>query len=177
VLGRGSRLIGSTVSVEVDRSELSRLLVEGFFPRCAQADRPARRRVSGFREIGLPFESDTAVARHLAAFVQAHGTGGDEPVRPTHVLFGGGVFKADLLRGRLLEVLRAWFGKESGPRDLAGEHDLDHAAARGAAYYGMVHRDELVRAGGQLDHDEQGLIFGESLPKGLQILYCPLRCQ
>ncbi len=148
VLGRGTRLIGSTVSVEVDRSELSRLLVEGFFPRCALADRPARRRVSGFREIGLPFESDTAVTRHLAAFLQAHGTEGDEPVRPTHVLFGGGVFKADLLRTRLLEVLREWFGEESGPRELAGEHDLDHAAARGAAYYGWAKQRGGVRIRG-----------------------------
>ncbi len=32
------------------------------------------------------------------------------------------------------------------------------------------HFVELVRAGGTLDSDEQGLVFGESLPKGLRIL-------
>ena len=31
------------------------------------------------------------------------------------------------------------------------------------------HFVELVRAGGSLDSDEQGLVFGESLPKGLRI--------
>jgi len=148
VLGRGSRLIGGTVSVEVERSELSRLLVEGFFPHCDLSDRPGQRRVSGFRELGLPFESDTAVTRHLAAFLQAHGPRPGEPVRPTHVLFNGGVFKADLLRTRLLEVLREWFGAESAPQMLAGEPDLDHAAARGAAYYGWVKERGGVRIRG-----------------------------
>jgi hypothetical protein len=142
VLGRGSRLIGGTVSVEVDRGSVSELLLDGFFPRCKLTDRPARRRVSGFQEIGLPFESDTAITRHLAAFLQAHGTaaaatGRPQPVRPTHVLFNGGVFKAGMLRSRLLEVLGEWFGAAEAPRLLEGVHDLDHAAARGAAYYGF----------------------------------------
>ena len=105
VLGRGSKLIGGTVSVEVDRETVAELLVDGFFPRCGLNDRPARGRVSGFREIGLPFESDTAVTRHLAAFLQAHGSDAGGPVRPTHVLFNGGVFKAESLRRRLLDVL------------------------------------------------------------------------
>jgi hypothetical protein len=154
VLGRGSRLIGGTVSVEVERSELSRLLLDGFFPHCAVTDRPAQRRVSGFRELGLPFETDTAVTRHLAAFLQAHGPRPGEPVRPTHVLFNGGVFKADLLRTRLLEVLRDWFSDQSAPQELAGDQpsvgarDLDHAAARGAAYYGWVKERGGVRIRG-----------------------------
>jgi hypothetical protein len=148
VLGRGSKLIGGTVSVEVERSEVSRLLVDGFFPRCALADRPARRRVSGFREIGLPFEADTAVTRHLAAFLQAHGTAPKGPVRPTHVLFNGGVFKAELLQTRLMDVLRDWFGQQSAPRMLAGEHDLDYAAARGAACYGWTKQRGGVRIHG-----------------------------
>ena len=45
------------------------------------ASRPTGRcgkRASGFREIGLPFESDTAITRHLAAFLQAHGDGPDK---------------------------------------------------------------------------------------------------
>ena len=137
VLGRGSRLIGGTVSIDVERHSVADLLVDGFFPRCAVTDRPARRRASGFQEIGLPFETDAAVTRHLAAFLQAQGTPSDGPVRPTHVLFNGGVFKADILRSRLLEVLGAWF-PDAPPRLLEGDHDLDHAVARGAAYYGRA---------------------------------------
>ena len=97
VLGRGSKLIGGTVSVEVDRQAVGELLVDGFLPRCQLTERPARRRASGFQEIGLPFESDTAVTRHLAAFLQAHGDA-QSPVLPTHVLLNGGVFKAEVFR-------------------------------------------------------------------------------
>ncbi|HUT11781.1 MAG TPA: Hsp70 family protein [Thermoguttaceae bacterium] len=148
VLGRGSKLIGGTVSVEVERSAVGELLVDGFFPRCKLTDRPARRRASGFQEIGLPFESDTGVTRHLAAFLQAHGDDPTRPVQPTRVLFNGGVFKADVLRERLLEVLSDWFAAESAPQMLAGEHDLDHAAARGAAYYGWAKQSGGVRIRG-----------------------------
>ena len=109
VLGRGSRLIGGTVTTEVDRAGVGQLLVDGFFPHCKLSDRPARRMAAGFRELGLPYENDTAITRHLAAFLQAHGKSADEPVRPTHVLFNGGVFKADVLRQRLLDVLGEWF--------------------------------------------------------------------
>ena len=56
VLGRGRKLIGGTVSVEVDRRNVSELLLEGFFPRCKISDRPVQKHVSGFREIGLPFQ-------------------------------------------------------------------------------------------------------------------------
>jgi molecular chaperone DnaK (HSP70) len=138
VLGRGSRLIGGTVSLDITRDDVSRILVEGFFPHCKVSDRPARRAVSGFRELGLPYENDTAVTRHLAAFLQAHGKSQGEPVRPTHVLFNGGVFKADALSQRLLEVLGEWFGGDEAPKMLEGRHDLDHAVARGAAYYGWT---------------------------------------
>jgi len=110
VLGRGRKLIGGTVSVEVDRRGISELLVDGFFPRCQPTDQPKRGRASGFREIGLPFESDTAITRHLAAFLQSHGEEEGKPVRPTHVLLNGGVFKAESLQHRLLEVLSEWFG-------------------------------------------------------------------
>lgn len=136
VLGRGSRLIGGTVSVDVPRAAVAELLLEGFFPHCKPTDRPARRRMSGFQEIGLPFESDPAVTRHLAAFLSAHGDDG-RLVRPSRVLFNGGVFKADALRSRLLEVLDGWFEGGEPPKTLEGPHDLDHAVARGAACYGF----------------------------------------
>ncbi len=89
-----------------------------------------QRRASGFQEIGLPFESDTAVTRHLAAFLQAHADNvavslretkplaerAAHAVRPTHVLFNGGVFKAEMLQDRLLEVLGDWFAGDAAPQ-------------------------------------------------------------
>jgi len=146
VLGRGSKLIGGAVKIEVERAAASDLLMEGFFPKSGIADRPARKRLSGFQELGLPFESDTGITRHLAAFLSAHGDG-QQAVRPTHVLFNGGVFKADVFRQRLLEVLASW-AADSPPQILAGEHDLDHAVARGAAYYGWAKHHGGVRIRG-----------------------------
>ncbi|HEX6985841.1 MAG TPA: Hsp70 family protein, partial [Planctomycetaceae bacterium] len=112
VLGRGSKLIGGTVSVEVARERVRSLLLEGFLPHCALADRPAARRASGFQDIGLPYEADPAITKHLAAFLGRQGKDG-EPARPTRVLFNGGVFKAESLRQRLLDVVGGWFGGES----------------------------------------------------------------
>ncbi|MGM0490098.1 MAG: Hsp70 family protein [Planctomycetota bacterium] len=147
VLGRGSRLIGGTVSIEVNRADFSELLVEGFFPKCEVTDQPQRRRISGFREIGLPYESDTAVTRHLAGFLTVHGAA-DPSTLPTHVLFNGGVFAAELLQQRLLDVLGHWAGPDAAPQLLAGERDLDHAVARGAAYYAWTKQCGGVRIRG-----------------------------
>ncbi|MEM7354349.1 MAG: Hsp70 family protein, partial [Acidobacteriota bacterium] len=130
VLGRGSRLIGGTISVDLERQPITATLVDGFFPQCSLQDRPMGQRGSGFMEVGLPFESDAAITRHLAHFLGRH------EGRPTHVLFNGGVLKPRLLRQRLLDVLGSWY--DQAPQPLQGEPDLDHAVARGAAYYGAT---------------------------------------
>ncbi|HPP52022.1 MAG TPA: Hsp70 family protein [Thermoguttaceae bacterium] len=147
ILGRGARLIAKTISVELERAKVQEVIVEGFFPMCKITDKPARRRVSGFLELGLPFETDTAITRHVAAFLTAHGDAAG-PVRPTHVLFNGGVFKAEVLRRRLLEVLASWFGAKDAPKVLEGKPDLDFAVARGAAYYGWAKQRGGVRIRG-----------------------------
>jgi molecular chaperone DnaK (HSP70) len=146
VLGRGSKLIGGTVTVELERDAAAQLLVDGFFPQCSATEKPARRQQSGFQEIGLPYEADTAITRHLAAFLATQGTAG-AAVQPTHVLFNGGVFKADPLRSRLLEVLGGW-SCAAPPLPLEGEHDLDNAVARGAAYYAWSKHNGGVRIRG-----------------------------
>jgi molecular chaperone DnaK (HSP70) len=135
VLGRGSKLIGGTVSLEIDRQTVADFLVDGFLPTCAVTDKPQRRRASGFQEIGLPFESDTAISRHLSAFLVAQ-SNSDTPVTPTRVMFNGGVFKSASLRSRLLEILGSWDETQSSVQVLEGVEDLDHAVARGAAFYG-----------------------------------------
>lgn len=142
VLGRGSRLIGGTVSTEIERDMIARLLVDGFFPECTTSARPEVQPSSGFQEMGLPFESDSRITHHLASFLAAH----KDEAAPTRVLFNGGVFKADMLRERLLNVLEGWFNH--GVKPLHGTHDLDNAAARGAAYYGWAKRSGGIRIRG-----------------------------
>ena len=147
ILGRGSKLIGGTVSVDLKRDDAANLVVEGFFPRVGLDEKPERRRVSGFRELGLPFETDTAITRHLAAFLSANATDDGRATRPTHILFNGGVFKASALRDRLMEVIGSWFSGQT-PDLLEGRHDLDFAVARGAAYYGAAKSGKGVRIRG-----------------------------
>ncbi len=123
--GAGSRLIGGGIHVEVTGQEVRNLLVEGFFPRVGLDAKPAGRR-SGFQEFGLPFASDPAVTRYLAAFLTAHRhvaiedidfPAGHDPARPDIVLFNGGVFESPLLRKRLLEVIESWFNKKKPSSD------------------------------------------------------------
>lgn len=147
VLGRGTKLIGGTVTVELERDAVRSLIVDGFLPRTSLDDRPVRQRASGFQEIGLPFESDAAISKHIAAFLHGHAEAGAEAIRPTHVLLNGGVFKASALGRRLLDVLADWFG-QSPPGLLGGHHDLDHAVAGGAAAYGWVRQHGGMRIRG-----------------------------
>jgi molecular chaperone DnaK (HSP70) len=157
VLGRGSRVIGGTLQGELSRGEVEKVLVDGFFPQCPPDAQPVRRRAVGFQEIGLPYAADPAVSKHLAYFlsrnaeVLARKTGGKSArvAQPTVVLFNGGVFKAQPLRQRMLEVLGAW-SKQGGGKAVKElpSADLDLAVARGAAYYGLVRRGRGVRIRG-----------------------------
>ena len=148
VLGRGSKVIGGSAKAEVTRETLDSVLLDGFFPRCAPTDQPARGRRVGLTEIGLPYAADPAVTRHLARFLGRQAgslhTGGAS-IRPSAVLFNGGVFKAGELRGRVVEVLSNWSGEPVPELETA---DLDLAVALGAAYYGQVRRGKGVRIRG-----------------------------
>jgi molecular chaperone DnaK (HSP70) len=133
VLGRGSSLIGGTISSQLTRDETHQLIVEGFFPECAREDRPQSRTASGFQDIGLPFEADPAITRQVAAFLADHAGELASP-GPTHLLFNGGVFRSESLQSRLHQVISRWC--PSSPMVLSGPEGLDTAVALGAAYYG-----------------------------------------
>jgi hypothetical protein len=148
ILGRGARVIGGAMKAELDRATLTRVLLEGFFPPCAPTDVPARGRRLGLTEIGLPYAAEPAITRHLARFLSRQGgslhTAG-APVRPSAVLFNGGVFGAEGLRRRVVEVLSGWAGRPVPALEAA---DLDLAVALGAAYYGLVRRGKGIRIRG-----------------------------
>lgn len=147
ILGRGSRLIGGVRRADVEREVVDRVLLDGFFPSCPADARPERQRRGALQELGLPYATDAAVTRHLAAFLrQQAGQGSDAP-RPTAILFNGGVMRADRLRQRLLEVVDSWSPDRPGLRTLVGG-DPDHAVARGAAYYGLARRGRGIRIRG-----------------------------
>jgi hypothetical protein len=159
LLGKGTKLVGGTIKAELTREDLNQVLVEGFFPRVASGEAPARQRRIGFQELGLPYAADAAITKHLARFLsrQVQSSPDLQTIRrgrsglacPTHILFNGGVMKPAILRDRLVEVLNSWLREEGfepiGPREILEAPDLEHAVARGAAYYGRTRRGHGVR--------------------------------
>src|SRR6185312_1907433 len=107
---------------------------------------------------GLPYASDPAVTRHLAAFLSRHAGGASpadagraappEAVRSgtiQHVLFNGGAMTPLSLRTRVLDQLAQWQG--SRPSELPSAMP-ELAVAQGAAYYGLVRRGLATRIKG-----------------------------
>ena len=144
VLGRGSSLIGNTIRTELTHQEIEAVLLGGFFPEVGADDAPQQQRRVGIREMGLPYESDPAITRHLAHFLNRHARGDDGQLNyPAAVLFNGGVMKASSLRNRILSILRTW----SNHPDLQelDAVDLDQAVALGSAYYGLARRGQGLR--------------------------------
>ena len=146
VLGSGSSIIGGTLRTEITRAEALELALDGFLPKCELSDRPSDDKRSIFRELGLPYVSDPAVTKHLAAFLAGAGD-----VKPDAILFNGGFFIPEILRQRVADVLESWFGKRPA---IFENRDLDLAVAVGAAYYanakttgtGVLVRGGLPRA-------------------------------
>ena len=157
VLGSGRAVVGQTLSVDLTREEVLQILTTGFLPITAPDEMPATSRPTALRELGLPYASDPAITRHLAAFltqaaVAMNGSSATHRMaRPDAVLFNGGFCTPAVTRERIVEAISAWFdAAERGwrPRLLSNE-GFDSAVARGAAYYGRVrHGTGLrVRAG------------------------------
>src|SRR6266404_4037529 len=130
VLGGGSSLVGGTLKTEILREEALELALEGFLPFCLLDEKPSEEKRSLFRELGLPYVSDPAVTRHLAAFLSAN-----ENAKPDAILFNGGFFIPEICQQRVADVMERWYGQ----RPLILENrDLDLAVAVGAAYYSYV---------------------------------------
>ena len=149
VPSRGSSLFAKTIATALDRASLSRVILDGFFAQTAVDDLPREARRAGLQEFGLPYASDPVISKHLARFltrslqnVKASGKldavvgprAGGPALMPTAVLFNGGVFKAEPIRARVLDLLASWNGGQA-VRELEG-FEPDLAVAQGAAIYG-----------------------------------------
>ncbi len=152
VPSRGAGLFAKTLSVTLDRATLRGVVLDGFFPMTAVTELPQETSRAGLQEFGLPYAADPVVSKHLARFLtrSLQNVQGSEELRsllggradalegtyvkPSAVLFNGGIFRSAAIRGRVLELLRQWAGGEA-PRELTG-FEPDLAVARGAAVYG-----------------------------------------
>ncbi len=141
--GRGSKLIGGSIQTELLRADVEKALLDGFLPVVKPTDHAQRSRRLGLGELGLPYESDPAISKHLARFLSAAGG------HPTAILFNGGVCKAPLIRERILEILNGWLkADKAAPLKVLEGNDPDLAVARGAAHYGLVRQGKGIRIRG-----------------------------
>lgn len=123
---RGAKLVAGSKTTTLERAEVRELVLEGFLPRVEASSVPQRK--GALRSFGLPFERDTAITRHLAAFLARHpGT------PPDSVFFNGGFFHGAGLAERVAEQLALWLGQ---PVRILPNDAPDLAVARGAALHG-----------------------------------------
>ena len=126
VLGAGRSLIGDSMTVDLTRDEVEAALHE-FLPLTrADEESRGRDRRAGLRELGLPYETDPAITRHLAAFLARSAAvfapdhravalaAGRRMIRPDLVLFNGGFFTPPAARERVAQALAGWFGTHRG---------------------------------------------------------------
>jgi Ethanolamine utilization protein EutJ (predicted chaperonin) len=171
VPSRSSKLLGSTLKTELTRDEVRQTLVDGFFPQVSINEHPAQRARGALSQMGLPYAQDAGITRHIAAFLTKqvsanHAMDVDSPfdmsfagipgansstdfIKPSAVLFNGGVLKSSLLSERLLSTLNQWLQDAQAPqaKSLQGI-DLDLAVAQGAAYYSATGKGDGVRIRG-----------------------------
>jgi hypothetical protein len=154
VMGRGRQVIGGSLNTALTPEEVRKVVLEGFLPVVPYDSEPQRGARVGLHEMGLPYVSDPAITRHLAAFLQRHGpTAGapqpDDP-RPAAILFNGGVFQPALLRERILQVLRHWFDRPGAAWEplVLTNPSLDLAVAWGATHFGWLKHTGGRRIGG-----------------------------
>jgi len=187
VLGGGRSVVGQMLSSELTRGEVVELLTGGFLPLTARDDMPVRTRAAGLREIGLPYASDPAITKHLAAFLRQAAVAmragkvsqlldGDRApmAKPDAILFNGGFCIPAIARERIAEAIANWFGASDGwrPKILRNEV-MSSAVAIGAAYYGRARRGAglRVKAGSARTYyigmrSEQGIKAVCVLPSG-----------
>lgn len=153
LLGSGSRLVGAARTADLERADVERLVVDGFFPRADHAARPEKRK-GAIVEFGLPYAADAAITKHVAAFLAAHtdvireALGSDHEsttLVPDALLLNGGVFRGAALEARIQEVLASWRGTQLA---LLHNEAPDLAVARGAVAFGLARRGVGVKIGG-----------------------------
>ncbi|CAE6841124.1 Hsp70 family protein [Paraburkholderia nemoris] len=196
LLGAGSKLIGGARTAQVTREEVEQIIVDGFFPAVASNERPGRPR-GAIVEFGLPYATDAAVTRHIAAFLNRFaaqslralgsapdsaapssdaGEAQDEPLPvPDTLLLNGGVFRAEALAQRLSSTLGTWRGEVL---NVLHNDNPDVAVARGAVAYALARAGQAPKIGGGsarsyflvLDETGDGARDAEPTQRGICLL-------
>lgn len=175
--GSGSSVVKGSVAAAVTREEVEDLLLNGFFGLYSLPEALQLRRSRGFRTMGLPYEDEPSITKHLAHFLQQAGAL-EENKGIDYILFNGGTLKPEIFQQAIERSLVSWFPQTSLKRLVSSSLDL--AVARGAAYYGKVRRGLGVAIGGGIPRtyylkidvkDSSGQVKSQALtllPRGSQ---------
>ena len=151
VMGRGRAVIGGSLHANLTADEVRHTILDGFFPLAPKDAEPMRGARAGLHEMGLPYVNDPAITRHLASFLKRHLSSSGSTFAPDAILFNGGVFTAQALRVRVVDVLHQWFdgASTSGWHPLVLTNpSLDLAVAWGAAHFAWLKHTGGRRIGG-----------------------------
>jgi molecular chaperone DnaK (HSP70) len=140
IQGKGSSFVQGSLILEVNKQEILDLILNGFFGIYPWSEAHQIKMTSGIRTLGLPYEEEPSITKHLAYFLKHH-----IQDKPHYVLFNGGTMKPALFQTHITESLTSWFSIK--PKVLSTV-SLDLAVARGAAYYGSVRRGLGVKIAG-----------------------------
>jgi len=144
--GSGVSVVRGSMSALLCRDEVQQWLLKGFFGDYDFENAVALRTGSGIKMVGLPFEDEPSITKHLAAFLQRATPKGEDVVAPDYVLFNGGTMEPCLFQEAILRSLARWFPRK---KITALESESLHlAVSRGAGYFGKVRRGLGVRIGG-----------------------------
>ena len=161
VLGKGKSVIGGAGKVDLSAGEIRDIILDGFFKKVEIGEDVQKGRVSGLQELGLPFESDPAVMKHLSSFLKRHAANKDlkqvtdrksglNIVRPDILLFNGGVFRSPVIMEHVTAIIREWFADSEWSLSVLKNEQFEQAVSIGAAYYGLVLRGKGERISGGL---------------------------
>ncbi len=146
--GEGSSVVKGTISADLYRDEVQDLLLKGFFGSYTWDEALKLKKTAGFRSMGLPYENEPSIIKHLAHFLFENGNEQGIPIKPDFILFNGGAMTPKLFRQAIISNINAWLaGLEL---EVLPSYNLDLAVARGAAYFGKARRGLGVKIGGGL---------------------------
>ncbi|MCG9647320.1 hsp70 family protein [Vibrio brasiliensis] len=153
MLGSGSKLLGGTKSIALNKDEVHQIALDGFFPLSDFNQTPDKRR-SAVVEFGLPYVADPAVSKHVAEFLNQHQQVSyaaldqqdtTQPAIPVGLLLNGGVFNSDLVTERVTTLLSNWRG---APVTVLDNPHPDWSVALGAVAFGKARRGAQLKIGG-----------------------------
>lgn len=152
IKGEGRSLIAGTLAADLTNDDVESLLMDDFFP---DADKNKMAEMSSSKEIadfGLPFETESAVTRHIINFLEKHREDvkhhlSKDPI-PDLILFNGGTLKPEMVQNRIKQSIVRWFNlpETQAPKTLEN-NSPELAVGIGASYYGLVKQGEGVRVG------------------------------